>query len=69
MLDVIKELGRVKKKEESFWGFLLGGVRDVFDMVGEVILFVKLGVEVCDKGLNFMEDNIEKWGYNVRLLE
>lgn len=44
-------------------------MRDLFDMVREIILFVKLGVEVCDKVLNFMEDNIEKWEYNVRLLE
>ncbi|NID07900.1 HNH endonuclease [Helicobacter pylori] len=69
LLDAIKELGRAKKKEESFWGFLLGGVRDVFDMAGEVIPPAKLGAEACDKGLNLMEDNIEKWGHNVRLLE
>ncbi len=69
LLDAIKELGRAKKKEESFWGFLLGDVRDVFDMAGEVIPPVKLCAELCEKGLNLMEDNIEKWEKNVRLLE
>ncbi|WQW98028.1 HNH endonuclease [Helicobacter pylori] len=69
LLDAIKELGRAKKKEESFWGFLLGGVRDVFDMAGEIIPPAKLGVAVCDKALNLMEENTEKWERNVRLLE
>ncbi|PUD52424.1 HNH endonuclease [Helicobacter pylori] len=69
LLDAIKELGRAKKKEESFWGFLLGGVRDVFDMAGEVIPPAKLGAEACDKVLNLMKENTEKWEKNVRLLE
>ncbi|MCQ2835185.1 HNH endonuclease [Helicobacter pylori] len=30
---------------------------------------VKLCAELCEKGLNLMEDNIEKWEHNVRLLE
>lgn len=44
-------------------------MRDVFDMAGEVIPPAKLGAEACEKGLNLMEDNIEKWEHNVRLLE
>lgn len=61
LLDAIKELGRAKKKEESFWGFLLGDVRDIFDMAGEVIPPAKLGAEACDKVLNLMKENTEKW--------
>lgn len=38
-------------------------------MVGSVIPPFKLGAELCEKGLNLMEDNIEKWEHNVRLLE
>lgn len=38
-------------------------------MVREIIPPAKLGAEACDKVLNLMEDNIEKWEHNVRLLE
>lgn len=40
-----------------------------FDAVGSAIPPFKLGAEACEKGLNLMEDNIEKWGHNVSLLE
>lgn len=44
-------------------------MRDVFDMAGEVIPPAKLGAEACDKVLNLMKENTEKWEKNVRLLE
>ena len=45
-------------------------MREIFlDMVREIIPPAKLGAEACDKVLNLMEDNIEKWEHNVRLLE
>ncbi|WP_373565651.1 HNH endonuclease signature motif containing protein [Helicobacter pylori] len=40
-----------------------------FDAVGSAIPPFKLGAEACEKGLNLMEDNMEKWGHNVSLLE
>lgn len=40
-----------------------------FDAVGSAIPPFKLGAEACEKGLNLMEGNIEKWEHNVRLLE
>nr|WP_231626072.1 HNH endonuclease [Helicobacter pylori] len=40
-----------------------------FDAVGSAIPPFKLGAEACEKGLNLMEDNIEKRKHNVRLLE
>ncbi|WP_208364664.1 HNH endonuclease [Helicobacter pylori] len=69
LLDAIKELGRAKKKEESFWGFLLGGVRDFCERVSMFFPPAKLGVAVCDEALNLMKENTEKWERNVRLLE
>lgn len=53
----------------GFWGFLGELGRDFGNAVGSVIPPVKLGAELCEKGLNLMEDNIEKWEHNVRLLE
>ncbi len=38
-------------------------------MAGEVIPPAKLGAEACDKVLNLMKENTEKWEKNVRLLE
>ncbi|WP_375153497.1 HNH endonuclease [Helicobacter pylori] len=38
-------------------------------MSGEVIPPAKLGAEACDKVLNLMKENTEKWEKNVRLLE
>ncbi|WP_120866651.1 HNH endonuclease [Helicobacter pylori] len=65
----IGKLNAARKKRRGFWGSFTGFCRDVLDMVGEVIPPAKLGVEACEKALNLMEDNIEKWEHNVRLLE
>ncbi len=65
----IGELKAAKKERRGFWGFFVECARDLFDMAGEVIPPAKLGAEACDKALNLMEDNIEKWEHNVRLLE
>ncbi len=67
--EAIEKLRRAKKKRSSFWGSAVEFFRDACDMVGEVIPPAKLGAEACEKGLNLMEDNIEKWEHNVRLLE
>ncbi len=48
--------------------FVLEGVRDVCSMVSRVIPPVELGIKACDKALNYMEENIEKWKRNVELL-
>ncbi len=65
----IGELKAAKKERMGFWGFLGELGRDFGNAVGSVIPPVKLGAELCEKGLNLMEDNIEKWEHNVRLLE
>ncbi|MGL2387796.1 HNH endonuclease [Helicobacter pylori] len=67
--NAIKELKKAKKERRGFWGFLGELGRDFGNAVGWVIHPVKLGAEACEKGLNLMEDNIEKWEHNVRLLE
>ncbi|WP_120841683.1 HNH endonuclease [Helicobacter pylori] len=67
--NAIKELKKAKKERRGFWGFLGELGRDFCNAVGSVIPPVKLGAELCEKGLNLMEDNIEKWEHNVRLLE
>ncbi len=67
--DAIEKLRRAKKKRSSFWGFFVECVRDLSNIAGEIIPPAKLGAELCEKGLNLMEDNIEKWEHNVRLLE
>ncbi|WP_187930089.1 HNH endonuclease [Helicobacter pylori] len=67
-----KAIGKLKKaikKRRGFWGFLGELGRDFGNAVGSVIPPVKLCAELCEKGLNLMEDNIEKWEHNVRLLE
>ncbi len=64
-----EELRKAKKERRGFWGFFGELVRDVCNAVGSVIPPVKLCAELCEKGLNLMEDNIEKWEHNVRLLE
>ncbi|WP_120864527.1 HNH endonuclease [Helicobacter pylori] len=66
---VIGKLKAARKKRKGFWGFLGELARDFLDMAGEVIPPAKLGAAACDKALNLMEDNIEKWEHNVRLLE
>ncbi|GAA8345943.1 HNH endonuclease [Helicobacter pylori] len=65
----IGELKKAKKERRGFWGSVLDFGKGLFDVVGSVILPFKLGSEACEKGLNLMEDNIEKWEHNVRLLE
>ncbi|WQR77653.1 HNH endonuclease [Helicobacter pylori] len=64
-----EELKKAKKERRGFWGFLGELGRDFGNAVGSVIPPFKLGAEACEKGLNLMEDNIEKWEHNVRLLE
>lgn len=65
----IGELKKAIKKRKGFWGFLGEIGRSFGNAVGSVIPLFKLGAELCEKGLNLMEDNIEKWEHNVRLLE
>ncbi len=65
----IEELNKARKKRKGFWGSVLDFCGGLFDVVGSVIPPFKLGSEACEKGLNLMEDNIEKWEHNVRLLE
>ncbi|WP_139549242.1 HNH endonuclease [Helicobacter pylori] len=71
-IQLEKAIGKLKKaiKERSgFWGFLGEIGRNFGNAVGSVIPPFKLCAELCEKGLNLMEDNIEKWEHNVRLLE
>ncbi len=56
-----EKLRRAKKKKDSFWRSLLGGVRDFCEGVSKVFPPAELGVAVCDKALNLMEENTEKW--------
>lgn len=65
----IGELKKARKERSGFWGFLGEIGRSFGNAVGSVIPPVKLCAELCEKGLNLMEDNIEKWEHNVRLLE
>ncbi|GAA7413078.1 hypothetical protein MM0351_00330 [Helicobacter pylori] len=65
----IGELKKAKKERKGFWGLLGELGRDLGNAVGSVIPPVKLCAELCEKGLNLMEDNIKKWEHNVRLLE
>ncbi|MGL2791176.1 HNH endonuclease [Helicobacter pylori] len=65
----IGELKKAKKERKGFWGFLGEIGRSFCNAVGSVIPPFKLCAELCEKGLNLMEDNIEKWEHNVRLLE
>ncbi|EMJ43967.1 HNH endonuclease [Helicobacter pylori] len=65
----IGKLKKARKKRRGFWGSVLDFCGGFCDAVGSVIFPFKLGAELCEKGLNFMGDNIEKWEHNVRLLE
>ncbi|GAA8282444.1 HNH endonuclease [Helicobacter pylori] len=69
LLDAIEKLRRAKKKRSSFWGFFAECAKGFFEAVVEVIPPAKLGAEACDKVLNLMKENTEKWERNVRLLE
>ncbi|GAA9280394.1 hypothetical protein TH0227_02780 [Helicobacter pylori] len=64
----IEGLRRAKKDRGGFWSFLLEGVRDICSMASRVIPLAELGVKACDKALNYMEENTEKWEKNVELL-
>ncbi|KAA6501925.1 HNH endonuclease [Helicobacter pylori] len=65
----IGELKKARKKRRGFWGSVLDFCGGVCDAVSTIFPSAKLGAELCEKGLNLMEDNIEKWEHNVRLLE
>ncbi|WQR79103.1 HNH endonuclease [Helicobacter pylori] len=65
----IGELKKAKKERRGFWGSILDFCGGVCDAVSTIFPPAKLGAELCEKGLNLMEDNIEKWEHNVRLLE
>ncbi|WRF73795.1 HNH endonuclease [Helicobacter pylori] len=65
----IGELKKARKERRGFWGVLGEIGRSFCNAVGSVIPPVKLCAELCEKGLNLMEDNIEKWEHNVRLLK
>ncbi|WP_415752192.1 HNH endonuclease [Helicobacter pylori] len=65
----IGELNAAKKERKGFWGSVLDFCGGVCDAVSTIFPPVKLCAKACEKGLNLMEDNIEKWEHNVRLLE
>ncbi|WQY65559.1 HNH endonuclease [Helicobacter pylori] len=65
----IGELKKARKKRKGFWESVLDFCGGVCDAVSTIFPPAKLGAELCKKGLNLMEDNIEKWEHNVRLLE
>ncbi len=65
----IGKLNAARKKRSGFWGSVLDFCGGVCDAVSTIFSPAKLGAEACEKGLNLMEDNIEKWEHNVRLLE
>ncbi|MGL2405793.1 HNH endonuclease [Helicobacter pylori] len=65
----IGELKKAIKERRGFWGSVLDFCGGVCDAVSTIFPPAKLGSEACEKGLNLMEDNIEKWEHNVRLLE
>ncbi len=67
--DAREGLRRAKKDRGGFWSSVLEGVRDVCSMVSRVIPPVELGVKACDKALNYMKENTEKYEKNVKLLE
>ncbi len=65
----IGKLNAAIKKRKGFWGSVLDFCGGVCDAVSTIFPPAKLGAEACEKGLNLMEDNIEKWEHNVSLLE
>ncbi|MGN8455961.1 HNH endonuclease [Helicobacter pylori] len=65
----IGELKKAIKERSGFWGSVLDFCGGVCDAVSTIFPPAKLGAEACEKGLNLMEDNIEKREHNVRLLE
>ncbi|PDX48483.1 HNH endonuclease [Helicobacter pylori] len=65
----IGKLNAARKKRRGLWGSVLDFCGGVCDAVSTIFPPAKLGAELCEKGLNLMEDNIEKWEHNVKLLE
>ncbi|WQY85584.1 hypothetical protein E5L48_00320 [Helicobacter pylori] len=65
----IGKLNAARKKRRGFWGSVLDFCGGFCDAVSPIFPPAKLGTKACEKGLNLMEDNIEKWEHNVRLLE
>ncbi|MGN8488831.1 HNH endonuclease [Helicobacter pylori] len=65
----IGELNVARKKRRGFWGSVLDFCGGFCDAVSPIFPPAKLGAKACEKGLNLMEDNIEKWEHNVRLSE
>ncbi|WP_240461172.1 HNH endonuclease [Helicobacter pylori] len=65
----IGKLNAARKKRRGFWGSVLDFCGGFCDAVSPIFPPSKLGAKACEKGLNLMEDNIEKWEHNVRLLE
>lgn len=65
----IGKLNAARKKRKGFWGSIVDFCGGVCDAVSTIFPPAKLGAEACERGLNLMEDNIEKWEHNVRLLE
>ncbi|EST40824.1 5-amino-6-(5-phosphoribosylamino)uracil reductase [Helicobacter pylori X47-2AL] len=65
----IGKLNAARKKRRGFWGSVLDFCGGVCDAVSTIFSPAKLGTEACEKGLNLMEENTEKWEHNVRLLE
>ncbi|MCQ2676439.1 HNH endonuclease [Helicobacter pylori] len=65
----IGKLNAARKKRRGFWGSVLDFCGGVCDAVSTIFPPAKLCAELCKKGLNLMEDNIEKWEHNVSLLE
>ncbi|RVY53059.1 HNH endonuclease [Helicobacter pylori] len=65
----IGKLNAAREKRKGFWGSVLDFCGGVCDAVSTIFPPAKLGAEACEKGLNLMKDNIEKWEHNVRLLE
>ncbi|EQL57607.1 hypothetical protein N411_03455 [Helicobacter pylori FD535] len=68
MQGAIEELKKAKKDQGGFWSFFLEGARSFCNMVSRVFPPAELGAEACDKALNYMEENTEKWERNVELL-
>ncbi|WP_414736093.1 5-methyltetrahydrofolate--homocysteine methyltransferase [Helicobacter pylori] len=65
----IGKLNAARKERRGFWGSVLDFCGGFCDAVSTIFPPAKLGAKACEKGLNLMEDNIEKWEHNVRLLE
>ncbi|OPG39223.1 5-amino-6-(5-phosphoribosylamino)uracil reductase [Helicobacter pylori] len=65
----IGKLNAAREKRKGFWGSVLDFCGGACDAVSTIFPPAKLGAELCEKGLNLMEDNIEKREHNVRLLE